>query len=71
MVLYLGLFLLSITVVPAFQIPLTSDTGEERFPLNAKFNAVVLQTLEKYHLMGLAIAVVDGNETISKARQLM
>ncbi|KAI9716392.1 MAG: hypothetical protein M1835_004177, partial [Candelina submexicana] len=42
-----------------------SEEGSRK-PLNAEFDDLVYRTLDKWHVPGLAIAVVDGNNTYSK-----
>lgn len=32
-------------------------------PLNADFEKLVYETLDKWHIQGVAVAVVDGDET--------
>ncbi len=57
-----------IATFPAFalgaqQIPLTDHTAS---PFTESFDKLVNQNLEKWHTPGLAIAVIQGEDTFSK-----
>lgn len=60
------------SVVIAFQGRFNGQSpildSESSSPLNAKFDSFVQETLADWHIPGLAIAVIDGNSTYSKAR---
>ena len=53
----------SLALSTAQQIPLG---GEEQSPLTPKFDQLVSQTLAKWRVPGLAVAVVNGDEIYSK-----
>ncbi|CAK7205696.1 hypothetical protein SEUCBS139899_008475 [Sporothrix eucalyptigena] len=38
-------------------------TATKKSPLNAEFQKLVQETLDKWHIQGVAVAVVDGDET--------
>ena len=57
-----------IAAFPAFalgaqQVPLTDQTAS---PFTESFDKLVKQNLEKWHTPGLAIAVIQGEDTFSK-----
>ncbi|KAK1759641.1 beta-lactamase/transpeptidase-like protein [Echria macrotheca] len=69
---WLGYFMCLVSagggITPAFasvtdQKPLSDEPGDSRNPFTHKFKAYASDTLEKWHLPGMAIAVIDGNET--------
>lgn len=43
-----------------------SETNSKSSPLDLKFSKLVQDTLEKWHIEGVAVAVVDGDETWSE-----
>ena len=47
----------------SFQKPLIHEPST---PFNSKFDALVENTLKHFHIPGLSIAVIDGNETFAK-----
>ena len=47
----------------AQQVPLSDPTSS---PFTASFDKLVSQNLEKWHTPGLAIAVMQGEDTFSK-----
>lgn len=47
----------------AQQVPLKDPTSS---PFTASFDKLVSQNLDRWHTPGLAIAVIDGNDTFSK-----
>lgn len=42
-----------------------ASRGVKTSPLNDDFQVFVQETMEKWHIQGLAIAVIDGDETWS------
>ena len=60
--------MLCLAAFPAFvlgaqQVPLTDTTIS---PFTANFDKLVSQELDHWHTPGLAIAVIDGEDTFSK-----
>ena len=47
----------------ALQIPLVQHDAS---PLDEKFNDLVRRTMDSWHVPGLSIAVVDGDDTYSQ-----
>jgi hypothetical protein len=52
-----------LTTAPTMQL---KDDRRDTSPLNIKFDALVEGLLEKWHVPGISIAVVDGDKTYSK-----
>ena len=52
----------------ARQTPLLSSISS---PFTTKFNEIATSDLHRWHTPGLAIAVIDGDETFSKVSALM
>lgn len=50
-------------VLGAQQVPLTDMTSS---PFTASFDKLVSQNLDRWHTPGLAVAVIDGEDTFSK-----
>ena len=61
------LFLLSLPAIAssAQQIPVKEQIAS---PFTAHFDKLVAQSLHRWHTPGLAIAVIDGQDTFSKVR---
>lgn len=62
------LYIVRLAIIPAIalgaqQVPLTDATSS---PFTASFDKLVSQNLDKWHTPGLAIAVINGNDTFSK-----
>ena len=65
--LFYILFLISFPAIAlgAQQIPVN---GQISSPFTAHFDKLVAQSLHRWHTPGLAIAVIDGQDTFSKVR---
>ena len=62
------LVFVSITRAKILQKPMISDVST---PFSSKFDALVERTLRHFHVPGLSIAVIDGNETYAKVLILL
>lgn len=52
------------------QIPLI-DRQRSRNYLDKDFDNLVAEVLEKYHVLGLSVSIVDKNETYAKVRSML
>lgn len=59
------LLLLPLWLSAAEQIPLSARRSA---PFTPSFNQFVAENLERWHTPGLAVAIIDGEETYSKVR---
>lgn len=59
----LSLLLWSTTPLAAAQQKILSSSSDKGSPLDSAFEKLVLETLDEWHVPGLSIAVVDGDET--------
>ena len=57
------LALQSVLVSAQYQVPLGGEHGS---PFSYSFDELVSHNLDYWHVPGISIAVVDGNETYSK-----
>lgn len=60
---------LTILVPLSFSIPSTQQIPLQetnRSPFTPEFNEQVNHLLDRWHVPGLSVAIVDGNETFSK-----
>ena len=62
-----AIFLVSLRAIAlaAQQIPVTEQSAS---PFTAHFDKLVARSLHRWHTPGLAIAVIDGQDTFSKVR---
>lgn len=62
-VLALSLLWATAALTTETQKVLSSSDGEKRNPLDSKFEQFALGLLDEWHVPGMSIAVVDGDET--------
>ncbi|CAK7200115.1 hypothetical protein SEUCBS139899_002805 [Sporothrix eucalyptigena] len=60
---HIGKDIQSLEAAPPVSVDDGKKTATKTSPLNAEFEKLVRETLDKWHIQGVAVAVVDGDQT--------